>query len=155
MENDLVKPVVAKTEKGRKTKLQGYKAEVLVKEKLWRYGYKVQHKNTVSPYDLLVSDTIKVEVRSSQPKVSESTGKVSWTVMFNRCSDIRFDVLVVVLYQHIDEPLVLFYSKTFIKYVLKTNFCSITFSDRHKDLLEAGEKSPYNLLGNPKKVINS
>lgn len=153
------KRVIAKTEKGRKTVLAGYNAEVLVKEKLWRYGYRVQHLNSIASYDLLVNNKIKVEVRSSSPKIDKVTGTIRWMIMFNKSNDLRFDVLVVVLFQPIGEPKILFYNKAEVLEFLYSpskaaynKFFEHKFSISKKEFFEVGDSSPYKTIGRPNRL---
>ena len=142
------KKPICKKAKGWKTDGLGYDGEVVVKEKLWRYGYRVKQLSSSAPFDLLVNDKIRVEVKSGKYRVSK-TGIVFWNIGKPLYTD-KCDVIAVVLFRPIEKPSVLFFNKDVFNNLGKSEY-SVTFStakrSRHK--FEVGKLSPYDVLGKP------
>lgn len=70
-------------------------AEVLVKQQLWRNGYSVKDVSNFAEYDLLVNDTIKVEVKHADYK--QLKDKLVWRVKDIVITPNRPDILALVL----------------------------------------------------------
>jgi len=152
MKTTEAKKPICKEVKGWKTKGLGYDGEVVVKEKLWRYGYRVKHLNSSSPFDLIVNDKIRVEVKSGKYRVSK-TGMVFWNISKPFYLD-KCDVVAVVLFRPIEKPSVLFFDKKVFNDLGRSE-TSVTFSTakRSRYKLEAGKMSPYDILGNPRQGV--
>lgn len=146
--NEPKKPI-CKTKKGKETDGIGFDAEVLVKEKLWRYGYRVRH--ITVPYDLLVNDRIRVEVKTGKYRVSRR-GISYWNIMLPKHEDY-YDILAVVLPQPISGPLFLFYTINEVKKLFgDKDGISISASSRSssRERLRVGTKSVKKVFGNTK-----
>lgn len=81
-------------------KTTGTQAELYVKERLWRSGYRVKDFSVLgykNGFDLLVNESIRVEVKNSKCHFTKST--FFWNV--HQVKPEEFDVLCVVL----DVPL--------------------------------------------------
>ena len=52
---------------GKRSVVAGLNGEIMVKEKLWKFNYRVKHLFRAE-YDLLVNDNIRVEVKTSMMK---------------------------------------------------------------------------------------
>lgn len=134
----------------QKAKALGLEAEIIVKNKLWRYGYNVKHFPWMSPFDLLVDDKYKVEVKCSSPKESVSKKNIYWSVY-----DIdydKIDILAIVLFRKEKRPLILFYDEWRIK-ALDVPLYNIHFNQNNPWRIKIGTKSPYDVFGKPQKKI--
>lgn len=148
---ELHKKALTFTKKGLETDGLGYTAELLVKEKLWRFGYAVKHLTKTDKYDLLVEDTFRVEVKCGKFRTKKD-GTFFWNIMNPYRGD--YDVLAVVLPKPDHDDTVLFYKKSKVKSLVqngKVGKYGMTFSTTgHKKwLIELGEKSPYAVFGFP------
>ena len=135
-----------KTKKGLDTNGIGYDAEVLVKKKLWTFGYKVRH--IAFGYDLLVNEKIRVEVKTG--KMRQAKKGAYWNIMTPTHQD--YDILAIVL-THPIRNLILFYTKKVVDEQLKRhkNQYGVIVS-KENGRIDLGEKSPYKVFGKPRAV---
>lgn len=131
-----------KTKRGNETNGVGYRSEVLVKEKLWKYGYSVRH--ILFGFDLLVDKKIRLEVKTGKYRVQKN-GKLHWNIMYPHRD--TYDVLAIVFPQPISKPLVLFYTKEMIDKFFGGRF-GTTMSE-NSEKIKMGIKSPYKVFGKP------
>jgi hypothetical protein len=89
-----------------KAKENGRKAEIAVKEQLWRNGYSVKDVARVADYDLLVNDHIKVEVKSAEYKQLKK-GLV-WDIQQVRIKPNGADILAIVLTTPLNDTMILY-----------------------------------------------
>ena len=138
-----------KTKRGRETDGVGYRAEVLLKEKLWTYGYRVRH--ITVPYDLLVEDKIRVEVKTGKHRISKAKTSY-WTIMLPYRHNY-YDILAIVLPRPLSKPLFLFYTIDEVEQLFG-NKRGINLSDSSRSTSRAririGRKSIKEVFGNPK-----
>ena len=78
---------------GEFSRAKGKLAEELVKRKLWSYGLSVKDFSNYAPFDLIVNDKWKIEVKSAE----EKNGKFS----FVGIKWSYFDILALVFFQPI------------------------------------------------------
>lgn len=146
------KKIISYNKKGKETDEAGYLAEIIVKKKLWRFGYAAKHLTKSSEFDLLVKDEIRVEVKTGKPRLKKD-GTFSWNIM-NPYRN-KYDVLAVVLpFPEDRKPLILFFTKEKINNLVnekKIGEYGLTFSSTgHKKwLMGMGEKMPYKVFGEP------
>src|SRR3990167_5319363 len=137
---------ICNTEHSVKRNLFGHQVEVFVKEKLWRYGYRV--KQVRSKFDLIVDGKYRVEVKSASPKVSKINGNITWNVMMPYQHE-NYDVLAVVLSHPISKATILFYPKDIAKKMIGKKY-SLVFSEKRHDLINMAYISPFDIFGYPK-----
>lgn len=89
-----------------KQRANGRKAEIAVKEQLWRNGYSVKDVGRVADYDLLVNDNIKVEVKSAEYRQLKSG--LIWDIQQVRIKPNGADVLAVVLKTPLEDEMILY-----------------------------------------------
>lgn len=144
-----VKKPVCLTQKGKETNGAGFDAEITVKNKLWRYGYHVEHKDNTNSYDLLVNNSKRVEVKTGKARFSKTKG-IYWVIMLPYRGG--YDVLAVLLKHPVLDDKILFFTKEKIELYFRDK-TSITFSEHNKKRMNIASKSPYHALGKPKEAL--
>lgn len=90
------------------SQLNGRKAEIMVKEQLWRNGYSVKDVAKYANYDLLVEEKIKVEVKYAN--YEQLKNGVVWKFQDIRIKPDAPDVLAIVFTTPLEDILI-FYAK--------------------------------------------
>jgi len=114
----------------------GNAAESLVKKKLWTYGYKVIDVSKRQPYDMIVDERYKVEVKYSSFYAKD--GRVYWEL--KNVNIKNFDVLAIVLQMPNSE---------FEIYYLK----DLPVLEKNDWLINAMILKNYKFQKNPRKVF--
>lgn len=91
-----------------KSKLNERKAEIMVKEQLWRNGYSVKDMARYADYDLLINDNIKVEVKSAEYQQTQEG--MYWKLRGLRIKPNSADILAAVVTTPLKDTLI-FYVK--------------------------------------------
>lgn len=91
---------------------RGLEAEKIVQKHLWSHGYRVRNFSIYAPFDLLVNDKIRVEVKTAKLKHRSKAGS-EWAI--SGLQPEKFDVLAF-----IPEP----FDKPF--YILKQDLIKMT-----------------------------
>lgn len=126
----------------------GNYTEEYVQKKLWRYGYSVKRMKRINPFDLLVNETIRVEVKSATYQLHEDGG-YHWRV--GKPLGDRFDVCAIVLLLPVGKPLIRYFTREEISKNIEDGAMSIHIIANSPDEPKIGNKSPLKVLGKPYK----
>lgn len=136
--------------RGIASQKRGYKGELLVKKKLWKFGYSVVHQPHPSPFDLLVDNEIRLEVKTSMMKTRKN--KTYYWHFGNIGKFEKHDIVALVRLFTEKQYDVLFIKKDVLFELCggKTNILiTDKFIEEHKNVVFT---SPYQVLGRPKKL---
>lgn len=138
-----------KTKRGRGASPK-YEAELIVKDKLRKFGYRVEHMGPRSKFDLLV-DKYRVEVRNTKHRVYED-GKLCWPVALYPLFNHDYDILAVVLRYPTLINEVLFYTKDQVNLLFRKNYSSnikdgVLFSEKRPERMWAAFTNPRKAFG--------
>ncbi len=134
--------------------------ELMVQNKLWRFGYAVTRNKSGAAFDLLIDDKIKVEVKGCLPNIGRGM-QLYWRfdVGNNRTRDTeeyKFDSLVLVLVNHIGNPVIKYYgveeTNQIKEHLDETGRTSFSIKNGDDFIYRLGKNSPVKAFGKPKKL---